>query len=88
MEAPKKFDGVDGKSAREECAAKINSIPSSFSSLQVSPPVLCPPSHQPQQLVRADAAELKRRREQKGKDVVDAGKTRLTHEEDAQRAAK
>ena len=35
-----------------------------------------------------DATELKRRREQKGKDVVDAGKSRSTREEDAQKAAK
>ena len=47
-----------------------------------------PPSHQPQQPARADAAELKRRREQKGKDVVDAGKSRPTCEKDAQRVAK
>ena len=47
------------------------------------PPAPRPPSHQPQQLVRADAAELKRHREQKGKDVVDAGKSRPTREEDA-----
>ena len=52
------------------------------------PPAPRPPSHQPQQPVRADAAELKKRREQKGKDVVDAGKSRPTREEDAQRAAK
>ena len=46
------------------------------------------PPHQPPQPIRADAAELKMRREQKGKDVVDADKSRPTHEEDAQRAAK
>ena len=51
-------------------------------------PALHQPSYQPPQLVRADAAELKRRREQKGKDVVDAGKSHLTCEEDAQRVAK
>ena len=51
-------------------------------------PALHQPSYQPPQLVRADAAELKRRREQKGKDVVDAGKSHPTCEEDAQRAAK
>ena len=45
-----------------------------------SPP---PTPHQPPQPVKVDAVELKRRREQKGKDVVDAGKSRLTHEEDA-----
>ena len=52
------------------------------------PPTSHQPSHQPPQPVRADAAELKRHREQKGKDVVDAGKSRPTREEDAQRVAK
>ena len=46
------------------------------------------PSHQPPQPVRADATKLKRRRKQKGKDVVDTGKSRPTREEDSQRAAK
>ena len=45
------------------------------------------PPHQPQ-LVRSEAVDLKRRREQKGKDVVDTGKSRPTREEEAQRAAK
>ena len=40
------------------------------------------PSHQPPQPVRPDAAELKRRREQKGKEVVDVGKSHPTREED------
>ena len=52
------------------------------------PPAPHQPSYQLPQPVRADAAELKRRREQKGKDVVDAGKSRPTREEDAQRVAK
>ncbi|XP_030926603.1 neurofilament medium polypeptide-like [Quercus lobata] len=52
------------------------------------PPAPRPPSHQPQQPVRVDAVELKRRREQKGKDVVDVGKSRPNREEDAQRVAK
>ena len=47
------------------------------------PPASHQPSHQPPQPIKADAAELKRRREQKGKDVVDARKSHLTHEEDA-----
>ena len=50
-----------------------------------SPP---PTPHQPLQPVRADVAELKRRKELKGKDVVNAGKSRPTREEDAQRATK
>ena len=66
------------------------STQSQIPSLPTRSPPLAPhqPSHQPPQPVRADAAELKRRRKQKGKDVVDAGKSRLTREEDAQRAAK
>ena len=52
------------------------------------PPAPHQPSHQPPQPVRANTAELKRRREQKGKKVVDIGKSRPTREEDAQRAAK
>jgi len=58
------------------------------------PPTKSPPpaphqlSHQPPQLVRAKAADLKRRREQKGKDVVDTGKSHPTREEEAQQATK
>ena len=52
------------------------------------PPAPYQPSHHPPQPVRADDAELKRRREQKGKEMVDAGKFLPTREEDAQRAAK
>ena len=41
------------------------------------------PPYQPPQSIRAEAADLKRRREQKGKDVVDTGKSRPTREEEA-----
>ena len=70
--------------------APIKSMQSQIPSLPTRSPPLAPhqPSHYPPQPVRADAAELKRRREQKEKDVVDAGKSRPTREEDAQRAAK
>ncbi|XP_030923469.1 golgin subfamily A member 6-like protein 6 [Quercus lobata] len=70
--------------------APAKSTQSQIPSLPTRSPTLAPhqPSHQPPQLVRTDAAELKRRREQKGKDVVDAGKSRPTREEDAQRATK
>lgn len=52
------------------------------------PPTPRLPSHQPPQPTRPDAAKLKRRREQKGKEVIDVGKSHPTQEEDAQRAAK
>ena len=52
------------------------------------PPALHRPPQQPPQPIRAEAADLKRQREQKGKDMVDTGKSRLTREEKAQRAAK
>ena len=70
--------------------APAKSTQSQIPSLPSKSPPLAPhqPSHHPPQPVRADAAELKRRREQKGKDVVDAGKSRPTREEDAQRTAK
>ena len=74
------IENQPGKNApRKSTQSQIPSLPTR------SPP-LAP--HQPPQPVRADAAELKMRREQKGKDVVDAGKSRPTHEEDAQQAAK
>ena len=43
-----------------------------------------PPAPHQSQPVRPKPADLKRRREQKGKDVVDAGRSRLTREEKAQ----
>ena len=70
------IENQPGKNApRKSTQSQIPSLPTR------SPP-LAP--HQPPQPVRADAAELKMRREQKGKDVVDASKSRPTHEEDAQ----
>ena len=45
-------------------------------------PAIHHPSHQPPQPIRLDAAELKRRREQNGKEVVDVGKSHPTREED------
>ena len=64
--------GAPGKSARSQ-------IP--------PPPAPNQPPHQPQP-VRSEAADLKRRREQKGKDMVDTGKSHPTQEEEAQRTAK
>ena len=73
-----------GKNAPEKSTqSQIPSLPT-----RSLPPAPHPPSHQPQQPVRADAVELKRHREQKGKDVVDASKSHSTCEEDAQRATK
>ncbi|XP_050290491.1 uncharacterized protein LOC126728748 [Quercus robur] len=67
------------------------SAPGKSTQSQIPPfPTRSPPPtpHQPPQPVRADAAELKRHREQKGKDVVDTGKSHPTREENVQRAAK
>ena len=71
------------------------SVPGRSTQSQIPPPLtksppLAPhqPSHQPPQPVRAEAADLKRQREQKGKDMVDTEKSRPTREEEAQRAAK
>ena len=63
--------------------SQIPSLPS-----KSPPPAPHQPSHHPPQPVRTDVVELKRRREQKGKDVVDAGKSCPTPEEDAQQVAK
>ncbi|XP_030964798.1 chromo domain-containing protein cec-1-like [Quercus lobata] len=65
-------------------------IPSQASSLPTrSPPPAPrqPPRSSPQPAL-PNAAEQKRRREQKGKDVVDTSKSRPNREEKAQRAAK
>ena len=48
------------------------------------PPAPHQPSHQPPQPTRAKVTDLKRRREQKGKDMVDTEKSRPTREEEAQ----
>ena len=52
------------------------------------PPAPRQPTRQPPQPARSDTADLKRRREQKGKEVADVGKSHPTREEDTQRAAK
>ena len=70
--------------------APVKSMQSQIPSLPTKSPPPAPhqPPYKPLQPVRADAVELKRRRKQKGKDVVDAGKFHPTREEDAQRTAK
>ena len=47
-----------------------------------------PRAPQPTLLSRTEQADLKRRREQKGKDIIETGRPRPTSEEDAHRAAK
>ena len=47
-----------------------------------------PKSPQPSLPSRPDLADLKRKREQKGKDVVETGRSRPDHEDEIQRAAK
>ena len=46
------------------------------------------PPPQPPQPPRLDHADPKRKKEQKGKEVVDARRSRLVHENEIQRAAK
>ena len=72
------MENQPGKNApAKSMQSQIPSLPS-----KSPPPAPHQPSHHPPQPVKADAAELKRHREQKGKGVVDAGKSRLTREED------
>ena len=52
------------------------------------PPKSSLPPPQPSIPSRPDPVDQKRKREQKGKDVVDAGRSRPTHEDETQRAAK
>ena len=52
------------------------------------PPKSPPRAPQPNLPSRTEQADPKRRREQKGKDVIEIGRTRPTSEEEAQRAAK
>ena len=53
------------------------------------PPPKSPlPPPQPPQPPRPDHANPKRKREQKGKEVVDVGRSRPTHEDETQKAAK
>ena len=57
---------------------------------KLPPPSLKSPPRAPQPNLpsRTEQADSKRRREQKGKDVIETGRTRPTSEEEAQRAAK
>ena len=77
------MEGQPGKSA------PAKSIPSQASSLpsRSPPPPRQPPRPLPQPTL-PNAAEKKRRREQKGKEVADTSKSHPTQEEDAQRVAK
>ena len=52
------------------------------------PPKSPLPPPQPSLPSRPDPADPKRKREQKGKDVVDAGRSHPAHEDEIQRAAK
>ena len=52
------------------------------------PPKSPPRAPQPTLPSRIEQADPKRRREQKGKDVIDIGRSCPTHEDEAQRAAK
>ena len=61
---------------------------STQSKLPPPPPKFPPPIPQPPQLTRPEPADPKRRREQKGKDVVETGRSRPTREDEAQRATK
>ena len=54
---------------------------------KLPPPPLKSPPPAPQP-IRPKTADPKRKREQKGKDVVDIGRSRPTREDEAQRAAK
>ena len=52
------------------------------------PPKSPPPAPQPPQSTRTEPVDPNRRKEQKGKDVVEIGRSRPTYEDEAQRAAK
>ena len=56
--------------------------------LPPSPPKSPLPPPQPSQPTRPKLVDLKRKREQKGKDVVETGRSHPTREDEAQRAAK
>ena len=78
------MEGQPGKSV------PAKTIPSQASSLPARspPPVPRQPPWSSPQPALPNAAEQKRRREQKGKDVADMSKSRPIREEDAQRVAK
>ena len=78
------IENQPGKNASAKSTqSQIPSLPT-----RSPPPAPHQTSHQPPQPVWPDAAELKRRRVQKGKEVVDVGKPRPTREEDVQQAVK
>ena len=78
------MEGQPGKGApAKSTQSQTPSLPT-----RSPPPTPHQPSRQPPQPARFNVAKLKRRREQKGKEVVDVAKSRPTREEDAQRAAK
>ena len=56
--------------------------------LPPSPPKSPLPPPQPSQPSRPELVDPKRKREQKGKDVVETGRSHPTREDEAQRAAK
>ncbi|XP_030948961.1 uncharacterized protein LOC115972867 [Quercus lobata] len=78
------MEGQPGKSA------PAKSTPSQASSLPARSPSPAPhqPPRQSPQPALPNAVELQRRKEQKGKEVADMGKSHPTREEDAQQAAK
>ena len=64
--------------------------PGKFAQPKLPPPLPNSPPRAPQPNLpsRTEQPDLKRRIEQKGKDVMETGRSRPTHEEKAQRAAK
>ena len=64
--------------------------PGKFVQPKLPPPLSKSPLRalQPNLPFRTEQADSKRRREQKGKDVMETGRTSLTSEKESQRAAK
>ena len=61
---------------------------STQSKLPPPPPKSPPLAPQPSLPSRTEQADPKRKKEQKGKEVMESGRSHPTHEEEAQRAAK
>ncbi|XP_030945356.1 inner centromere protein-like [Quercus lobata] len=78
---------MEGQSGKNVPAKTIPSQASSLPARSPPPAPRQPPRSSPQPAL-PNAAEQKRRREQKGKDVVDTSKSRPNRKEEAQRAAK
>ena len=66
--------GASGKSTQSQIPPSLPKSP--------------PPTPHPPQPIRPEPADPKRKREQKGKDVVETGRSRPTCEDKAQQAAK